>query len=456
MAFLSKGYLLSSPVARSIFEEIAKLPIVDLHTHVEPERIAENQGWEDIWEAEGAADHYVWSLMRRMGVPEDLITGQASSKDKWAALAQVLPKCGGNPVYEWIHFDLRRFLKIEDVVGPNTAELIWEKAKQSLLSSQLRPWALLKEMNVEVLCTTDSPVSDLGYHQKIASALKDVKILPTWRPDTAMYIGTEKSRNFLRDLSQRFDQDISSLPDFLHALERSHDYFALLGCRISDHGLDMPPGRCPPEKRVQKIFDRALRGLDIGRKDALDFRSFLLYFFAELDINKKWLMQLHIGAVRDYRDVLLRSLGADSGGDVASHAIELVSAFRSFLNAFDGRLQVILYVLHPSHTFTVATLARAFPGVLIGAPWWFMDNPYHIRSHLYEVSSVDLLWQHAGMVSDARKLFAVGARAEMFRRILSSFLGELVEQERLPLEEALQLGKRVAYMGPKELVLHHL
>lgn len=42
-----------------LYESIDSLPIVDPHSHADIEEILENEGWEDIWEVEGATDRYV-------------------------------------------------------------------------------------------------------------------------------------------------------------------------------------------------------------------------------------------------------------------------------------------------------------------------------------------------------------------------------------------------------------
>ena len=66
------------------------------------------------------------------------------------------------------------------------------------------------------------------------------------------------------------------------------------------------------------------------------------------------------------------------------------------------------------------------------------------------ISSVDLLYSFAGMVSDSRRILAYGSRFEMFRRVLSDVLGDMVEKGSLPENISLNLAKRICYSGPKE------
>ncbi len=172
-----------------------------------------------------------------------------------------------------------------------------------------------------------------------------------------------------------------------------------------------------------RIFDKARKGIALDEDEQHRFQTFMLYFFGELDARAGWVMQLHIGAVRDYRDNLSETFGKDCGGDVTSHTIEITKGLRKFLNAFDGKLKIVLYAVHPSHIYTLATLVRAFPNVSVGSPWWFMDNPFHMRDQLLQVASVDVLSNYAGMVTDSRKIFSFQSRTEVFRRVLSDVLG---------------------------------
>jgi len=154
--FLGEDYLLTNRAAVRLFSEVKDLPIVDPHNHLDAKDIVENKPWNDIWEVEGATDHYVWELMRRCGVPEEYITGSRSNREKWLALAKVFPKFVGNPTYEWIHLDLWRRFNVKKVISEETAEEIWEETKRML--PEMTPQKLLKDMKVEILCTTHDSI----------------------------------------------------------------------------------------------------------------------------------------------------------------------------------------------------------------------------------------------------------------------------------------------------------
>ena len=67
------------------------------------------------------------------------------------------------------------------------------------------------------------------------------------------------------------------------------------------------------------------------------------------------------------------------------------------------------------------------------------------------MATVDLLSSFVGMVTDSRKLVSFGSRTEMFRRVLCSVLGKMVDNGQMPFKEAGYLAKRVCYDKPFEL-----
>lgn len=451
MSFLDEEYLLGSESARQLYDEIRELPILDPHSHLDVQAVARNEGWDDIWEVEGATDHYVWQLMRKRGVPERKITGSASNREKWMALAEVFPQFAGNPTYEWIHLDLKRRFGIEKLISGDTAEEIWTETKDMLESPEMRQQALLEEMNVEVVSSTDDPVSDLEHHRRLEDDLEEITVRPTWRPDTAMKIDEAGWREYVDDLAGATDTDTSDLDGFLTALEVSHEYFENHGCRASDHGLHEVVSKPVSDRRAADIYQRAYAGETIASDDVTDFQAYVLERIGELNRDTGWVTQFHIGPVRDYRDSLYDELGPDAGGDVSTQDIELAENLEYFLNRFDEELQIVLYTVDPTHYPTVATISRAFPNVSVGAAWWFNDSPTGMRRQLEYVSTVDLLANHGGMVSDSRKLLSFDSRFEMFRRSLADTVGSMVEQGQIPHGVAEDLVREVAYDRPTAL-----
>ncbi|TFF99641.1 MAG: glucuronate isomerase [Promethearchaeota archaeon] len=450
--FLDDDYLLTNPTARQIYQEIKDLPIIDAHNHADVKEIKENNKYSDIWQIEAATDHYVWELLRKRGVKEKYITGSASNKEKWMKMAEVFEDFVGNPVYEWIHLDLKRRFGIEALINERNAETIWNQVKELIKQDEFRPQALLEHMNVEIMCTTDDPLDSLEHHKVLKDSSCKTKILPTWRPDKAMQIRKEEFVNYIKHLGRRTSIEINVLADLIKGLQITHDHFENMGTKASDHGIEIPYARDISDEKANKIFQKRLKTGEITEQEEKAFKSYMLHRFGEMNVRSDWVMQLHIGAVRDICDSLYQTLGPDSGGDISNHLIPIVEPLKNFLNKFDGRLKIVLYVLDPNHYSTIATLTRAFgEKVNLGAAWWFNDSPIGMKRQLEYIGSVDLFMNFAGMVSDSRKLMSYGSRTEMFRRVLSDVLGTQVEKGQIPPNLALKTARYICYERKKQL-----
>lgn len=451
MSFLSEDYLLDTDTACELYDAIADTPILDPHSHADVAEIVDNEGWNDIWEVEAATDHYVWSLMRKRGVDEELITGDAPNREKWNALAAVFPEFAGNPTYEWIHLDLKRRFGIETPISVETADAIWEETAAQLQTADMRPQTLLREMNVAVVCSTDDPTSLLEQHERAVDRVPGVDILPTWRADRAVNIDTPSWNEFVDELADATGIATDGFDGFLDALRTTHDYFEAHGCRASDLGIHEPVSHPVSEQRARNVFRKERDGRSLSEHEVGDFKAFMLDCIGALNAEKGWVTQLHIGPLRDYRDELYETLGSAAGGTVSTQNVEIAENLRHFVNEFDGAGEIVLYSVDPTHYPTITTIARAFPNVSVGPAWWFNDSPFGMEHQLEYTGTVDLLANHAGMVSDSRKLLSYGSRFEMFRRSLANVLGHHVERGRMPLGVAHDLIEHVSYNRPKRL-----
>ncbi len=453
MSFLDENYLLKTKTAKKLYKEVKNLPIIDPHNHANVAEIAENKNYSNPWLLFAETDHYVWEVLRKRSVPEEFITGNTSPEEKWLKMASVFPEIAGNPVYEWIHLDLKRYLEIDLLLCPDTGAKIWEKASKVLSRKNMRPQQILEKIGVELMCSTDDPIDTLEHHKKINAERKKPLIRPTWRPDKAMNILAPSWKTYIEKLEKRFGKEISSVKELVAVLKTSHDYFAKFGCLASDHGVLVPfAGLKNSRKEADRIFKNALKGdKPSSLEEAKPFMDYIFGEIAEMDAEKDWVFQMHIGATRDIRDKLFNSIGPDCGGDVSDHYLDILTPLKAFLNRFDDRLKVVLYCLEPGHQATLATVARAFGSkVSLGSAWWLCDTPIGMRRQLEYIGSVDLFANFAGMVSDSRKLLSYGSRFEMFRRVLCDVLGDMVNYGQLPFRVAESLAEKMCYTGPKK------
>ena len=452
MAFLDENYLITNEAGKRIFKRIASLPVYDAHNHANVAEIAANKPYRDLWQLLAATDHYVWEVMRKCGVAEEYITGTRTPREKFGELARIMPLAVGNPVYEWIHLDLRRCFGIEDLLCEANAEKIWQAGLTELAKPENLPLALLTgKLNIGIMCSTDDPVDMLTEHDQVNAAAGRILVRPTWRPDKAMNIQAPAWNAYIDKLEERFGKPVRTYDDMISVLRLSHQYFAEHGCRASDHGVTVPPAMAAQPALAAQLFRRARDGETLTAEEVAAYQGSFLLDVAGMDADADWVFQYHAGAVRDVRYSLYEALGPDVGGDVCNAAQDFLPGLVQMLNLYDNRLKVVLYTLDPVQMPTLATLARAFgANVRLGSAWWLYDTPVGMRRQLEYIGSVDLLYTIAGMVSDSRKLTSYGSRFEMFRRVLADVLGDLAERGQAPEELLTDIAVRICSNGPQE------
>ena len=85
---------------------------------------------------------------------------------------------------------------------PATAEEVWEVCNKKLADPSMSVRNLIRQSNVETICTTDDPIDTLEWHKKIAEdETFEVKVLPAWRPDKAMNLEKPEYLDYLAKLA---------------------------------------------------------------------------------------------------------------------------------------------------------------------------------------------------------------------------------------------------------------
>ncbi len=439
--FLDENFLLTNPTAVTLYNEYAKdMPIYDYHCHLSPKEIAENKRYRNITEVWLGGDHYKWRAMRAMGVDEKYITGDAPDKEKFLKWAETMPYCLGNPLYHWTHLELQRFFGIDTLLSPETAEAIWNRCNELLQKDEFSARGLIKGSNVKALCTTDDPVDNLEYHIALAKdASFDVKVYPAWRPDKAFNIERPGFAEYIAKLAQVSGVAIKSFEDLTKALRSRLEFFHSVGCRLSDHATDPVPFEAGTPEEATAILQKGLRGESLSETEVRKFKTQALLFLGREYARLGWVMQLHIGTIRNNSQRMMRLIGPDTGYDAAAdytYGVAL-SRFLDTLDNTDELPKTILYCLNPRDNEMLATLAGCFQGggipgkIQFGSGWWFNDQKDGMIRQMVALSNLGLLAPFVGMLTDSRSFLSY-TRHEYFRRILCNMIGEWVESGETP------------------------
>ena len=457
MSFINEDFMLQTKTARRLFHEHAEhMPIIDYHCHLVPEQIARNIQFQDItqlWLVDGHyGDHYKWRAMRANGVSEEYLTG--GTKTSWETFqkwAETVPYTMRNPLYHWTHLELSRVFGIDKLLGPDTAREIFEECNAKLATPEFRGQALIRRFGVEVVCTTDDPADDLRWHKMIAEHPFGTKVIPAWRPDKAMAIEDPKSyKEYLKKLGEAAGKEIDSYADLVEALKIRHDFFASMGCKLSDHGLETFYAADYKPLEIEAIFKLVLLGRTPSELELNKFRSAFLHDMAVMDAEAGWAQQFHVGAIRNNNSKMFRLVGPDTGYD-AIHDLPTAAAGHKFfdrLAAEDKLAKTILYCLNPKDNEVMMTMAYTFndgtfPGKMqFGSGWWFLDQEDGMRKQMNALSTLGLFSRFVGMLTDSRSFISY-PRHEYFRRILCDVLGKDIEEGKLPASEMDFIGQMV-------------
>lgn len=448
---MDQDFLLESDTAKTLYHHYAKdMPIFDFHCHLSPKEIAEDKTYRNITELWLGGDHYKWRVLRSNGIDEAYITGDQGDKEKYLKWAQTVPETIGNPVYHWTHLELQRYFDIHETLSEETADDIWQKCNDQLQNGSLSVRQLITKSNVRVICTTDDPIDTLEYHQAIAADKTfQVKVLPTFRPDKAINIELSWFTEWLEKLSLVVGQPIVQLKDLLDALKSRMDWFDQNGCLISDHALDIVQYEAATDEQAASIFEKGLKKEVISANELKQYKGYLLVFLGREYAKRGWIMQYHIGALRNNSARMLRKIGPDTGFDSVNDAPMAMDLSR-LLDALDDTNELpktILYCLNPRDNEVLATMLGNFQGsgipgkIQFGSGWWFNDQKDGMERQMEALSQLGLLSRFVGMVTDSRS-FVSYIRHEYFRRILCNKIGKWVENGEYPLDIE-RLGKIV-------------
>ena len=451
--FLDDNFVLDNKTAEKLYHEHAKhLPIIDYHCHLDPKLIAEDYQFDNLGEIWLAGDHYKWRAMRTNGVDERFCTGKDTSDwEKFEKWAETVPYTMRNPLYHWTHLELKTAFGVTKLLKPETAREIFDECTAKLRTKEFSARGMMKHYNVKVVCTTDDPADSLEYHLALKKEGFEIKVLPTWRPDKAMAVENPANyRAYVEKLSAVSGVNISSFSDLLTALRKRHDFFAEVGCKLSDHGIEEFYAEDFTGTEIDAIFNKVYGGKELTKEEIIKFKSAVLFEGAIMDWEKGWTQQFHYGAIRDNNTRLFNQLGPDTGFDSIGD-FTVAKSMSKFFNRLDTNnklAKTIIYNLNPRDNDLIATMIGNFQDgsvagkIQFGSGWWFLDQKTGMEAQMNSLSNLGLLSRFVGMLTDSRSFLSY-PRHEYFRRILCNLIGTDVEKGLLPSSELDFLGKLV-------------
>ena len=443
MSYIKDDFLLENKTALRLYNDYAEnMPIFDYHCHLSEKQILENKRFNDVCEVWLGGDHYKWRLMRNYGVPERLITGDASNHDKFVAYCKTLSTAFGNPLYHWSQLELKEFFNCELEINEENAETIWNWCNDYIALNDITPQKLIEQSNVKHIFTTNEVFDDLSTFEKIKKKGYKFTVTPAFRADKMMNIEAEKYNDFIAILESK-TKKINTFGDFEAAIADRLEEFIKVGTVASDIAVERV---CEvPERRVaEEAFDERRKGKTLTQVQVDAFKGYMTYYLMKLYASRNIRTELHVGAMRNNNSAMLAKLGLDTGFDSISEDNSIRNMSRLFdkLNDENALPRTVIFNLNPKMNAEIMTLIGCFQSdeargkIQYGPAWWFLDNKVGMYKHLDDLTATGHLGAFVGMLTDSRSFLSY-PRHHYFRRILCNYLGRMMENGEMTNNEKL-------------------
>jgi glucuronate isomerase len=446
-------------LARDLYEETCRLPLICPHGHVDPRLLAENQSFPEPAQLIITPDHYIFRMLysrgiplERLGIPaRDGLRVESDPRTIWRIFADHYWLFAGTPTGAWLDYELAVVFGISEKLTADSGLRIYDELCEKLQSPEFLPRALFDRFNIEVLATTDRESDTLGHHTAIHNSGWHGRVIPSFRPDGVLKIAAPEWRTNLTRLERACERAIGSHGDFVEALADRRAYFRSHGAKATDHAVVEPYTHALSPAEADRLFHKALNG-EANAADQRSFEAHMLMEMARMAIEDGMVMQLHAGALRNHNQTLAERFGPDMGADIPV-VTEYTRNLTALLNAYgnDPRLTLIVFTLDEStYARELAPLAGHYPALRLGPPWWFHDSVEGMKRFRQMTTETAGIYNTAGFNDDTRAFCSIPARHDLSRRVDANYLAGLIAHHVIDVADARVMARALAYDLVKE------
>jgi glucuronate isomerase len=438
-------------IARTLYADVADLPIVSPHGHTDPTWFAENANWTDATTLLLAPDHYLYRMLYSQGVDLDALAiprrdgvPSTDTRAAWRVLADHYHLFRGTPSRMWLDHVFSEVFGLTQAFEPATADLYFDAIGEKLATEAFRPRALFDRFRIDFLATTEGAHDSLDAHRRIRASGWNGRVVTTYRPDGVIDVEHEQFAGAMRRFGELTGEDVYSWQGYLAAHRKRRADFRAAGATATDHGHPTAATANLSTAECEALFARIVGG-DWTPADAELFRAQMLTEMAGMSVEDGMVMQIHPGSVRNHNAGLFASHGRDKGADIPGRT-DYVHGLKPLLDRFGTStdLSIILFTLDESvYARELAPLAGHYPCLKLGPSWWFHDSPEGMRRFREMTTETAGFYNTVGFNDDTRAFLSIPARHDVARRIDCGFLARLVAEHRLADWEAAELAREL-------------
>jgi glucuronate isomerase len=390
--------MLHDPLARSLYEQICRIALIDPHSHINPHRAAA-RSLDDI-----LGYHYYTELAHSAGMDQKLLAADADPRERIRAILAHLDRLDNTAQYSWFLEIARTFLGFEgDRVGAADCDWLCDTADRLMA----RPdWEeqVLRRSNLEKVFLTndfDDPLQGFDTERYVPCLRTDDLVFHLDKPEVR------------QRLAKATGVEVGDTASLRKAVGKLFEHFTKRGARAC--AISLPP--------------------HFGPHPAQDGPGGIFWLLAEFCRDFRLPFDLMIGVNRRvYRD------GVYQGQDLFDQRTSLLQ-YAELFNAFPT-VTFCVSVLSSGQNQELVSYAWIFPNVVTSGHWWYSNIPAYVeqdaRARLQAVPKT----KQIGYYSDMYKLEFGLPKFNMYRRILAKILAEDFVQPGVYNEErALDLAR---------------
>ncbi len=444
----------SRDMARALYQSVATLPIISPHGHCDPRWFAENERFPNPAELFVVPDHYVFRMLVSQGVPmADLgvprTDGGSVEEDPrkiWHRFAAGYHLFRGTPSAMWLDHAFQFVFGVDQILGPDNADRIYDHIEAKLAMPAFRPRALFDSFNIELLSTTEGALDSLSWHKQIRESDWTGTVVTTYRPDAVVDPDFEGFAENVARFGDITGEDTQCWSGYLKAHRVRRAFFQSYGATASDHGHPTARTENLGESAAEALFAKILSG-SFSPDEADAFRGQMLTEMAKMSIDDGLTLQIHAGSRRNHAADVFAQFGRDKGFDIPGPT-DYVTALQPLLDVvgMSPLVTVLLFTLdETAYSRELAPMAGAYPALKLGPPWWFFDSYEGIKRFREATTETCGFYNTAGFNDDTRAFCSIPARHDVARRSDSTYLATLVATGRLREADAFEVAQDLAY-----------
>jgi len=417
--------------ARELFDEMARWPIFDPHTHIDPRRPAARHFDEIL------GYHYYTELAHSAGMPVESVSAELDPETRATNLVEYLDRIDSTVQYAWLLEIARTFHRFPHPrITPDTIAELLERADHRRDGEEWDREVWNSSRLEAVFLTNEFDDSLAGWDT--------AAYVPCLRTDD-LVLRLHESTTTAR-LRAVLDADVNDYASLRTAIGRLFERFVDRGARAC--AVSLPPDfapRRPAPGRASNSIRKAIHALDLRPDEHDEVRCAVFWMLAEFCAEFRLPFDLMIGPVRN-----VYHRGVAGGRDLFDRRVSLYE-YRELFNHF-GNVTFPVSTLAPDAGAELVAYAWIFPNVLPLGHWWYANVPAFIaadlRARVQALPKVKLV----GYYSDAYKLEFIAPKFNMYRRILADVLAdEAIRGRGWPVDRALQLAKLILIDNPKRI-----